>query len=812
MKVSGEDDATYSFKITPEMAPNFYVHVTLIQPHERGDNDLPIRLYGVRPILVNDKASHLEPVINMPDVLRPEEEFTVKVKEKNGKPMTYTLAVVDEGLLDITGYKTPDPWNAMYAREALGVSTWDLYDDVIGAYSGRFSPMFSIGGDESMIVGAKKDNRFNAVVRYIGPFSLQSGTATHKIKLPMYVGSVKVMLVAGRSGAYGNAEKTVTVRSPLMVLPTLPRVLGTGEKVSMPVNVFALENEVKDAEVTVTVDGPLRINGDSRAVVTFSEPGDKLVRFNLEATGTGVATVNITAASKGHKAKDRITIQVRTPNPPIVSVERAVIPKDGTKHFGFKPFTSGDEQWATLEFTGFPAVDCGGIFTFLKGYDYSCSEQIASRGISLLAIKDMLPEDKRQEIDKMIPELLQSLYQRQLGGGGFTYWPGGTDANGWVSSMAGQFMIAALENGFSVSKGVLASWSRFQKKNVQDYRNTTNTALGDLEQAYRLYTLALNGEAESGAMNRLKESESLSTQAAWMLASTYAITGKKTVAKEIIEGLRTDFSEYAQANSTFGSPVRDKAIAIESMVLTDAIPEAMDVAQEVADAISGGWYSTQELAFTTNALKKLAAKVGSDNIAAEVRQGDKTASVKSAKSIGMATVDTECGSIDITNKMNGLLYATLVTSVIPEPGSRVEARSNGLSLSVAYSSLSGKTLTPEKIQQGTDFNVTITVGNTSGAKDYTNLALTEAIPSGWEIINDRLLGQGASKASFTYKDIRDDRVIWFFDLPKGSSKTFRMKMHASYLGEFTLPAIKCEAMYDPHIVANTASGTAKVTE
>ena len=133
-------------------------------------------------------------------------------------------------------------------------------------------------------------------------------------------------------------------------------------------------------------------------------------------------------------------------------------------------------------------------------------------------------------------------------------------------------------------------------------------------------------------------------------------------------------------------------------------------------------------------------------------------------------------------------------------------------LILALAVRSGKTLTPEKIQQGTDFNLTITVGNTSGAKDYTNLALTEAIPSGWEIINDRLLGQGASKASFTYKDIRDDRVIWFFDLPKGSSKTFRMKMHASYLGELTLPAIKCEAMYDPHIVANTASSTAKVTE
>ena len=86
------------------------------------------------------------------------------------------------------------------------------------------------------------------------------------------------------------------------------------------------------------------------------------------------------------------------------------------------------------------------------------------------------------------------------------------------------------------------------------------------------------------------------------------------------------------------------------------------------------------------------------------------------------------------------------------------------------------------------------------------------IPSGWEIMNDRLYGGESSKASYNYRDIRDDRVIWFFDLPKGTSKTFRIKMHASYQGEFILPAVKCEAMYDPHISANTASGTAKVTE
>lgn len=811
VKTSGEGDVAYSFKVTQEMAPNFYVHVTLVQPHKKSGNDLPIRLYGVRPVMVSDKDSHLEPIISMPDVLRPEEEFSVKIKEKNGKPMTYTLAIVDEGLLDLTAFKTPDPWSAMYAREALGVNTWDLYDDVIGAYSGRFSPMFSIGGDENLILGAKKDNRFNPVVKYLGPFTLQSGSATHKVKLPMYVGSVRVMVVAGKGGTYGNAEKTVPVRSPLMVLPTLPRVIGTGEKVTMPVNVFALENGVKNAEVSVRVEGPLKLRGDSKATVAFSKPGDKLVKFDLEATGNGTATVYVTASGNGHKADDKISIQIQNPNPAVVTTTRAMIGKGSSKHFGFTPFTADNDQWATLELTGFPSIDCGGLYTFFKEYDYNCTEQIASKGISLLSIKEMLSDKKQEEIDNVIPELLQQLYQRQLGNGGFAYWPGSPDANGWVSSMAGQFMITAAQNGFSVSKGVLASWSRFQKRNIQDYRNSDNGRQGDLNQAYRLYTVALNGEAESGAMNRLKESENLSDQAGWMLAAAYALSGKKSVATEVITNLKTNFTKDHEANNTFGSPTRDKAIALEALVLTDAIPEAMDIAQEVAESLSGG-YTTQEASFAVNAMRRLAGAVGSAALSADVKQGDNTVSVKTAKSVKSTPVDTKAGGIDITNTSDASIYATLVTSVIPETGSKVEAKSNGLSLKVSYHTESGKVLNPNDIKQGTDFTVTITVGNTSGTRDYTNLALTEKIPSGWEIVNDRLFSGNASKGTFNYRDIRDDRVSWFFDLAKGSAKTFKVKMHASYQGEFILPIIKCEAMYDPHISANTASGHAKVSE
>ena len=810
VKTSGEGDAVFTFKVTPRMAPNFYIHISLLQPHERADNDLPIRLYGVIPVLVNDKDSHLEPVLEMPDVLRPEEEFKVKIKEKSGKPMTYTLAIVDEGLLDLTGFKTPDPWKAMYEREALGVSTWDLYDYVIGAYSGRFSPMFSIGGDENVVVGAKKDNRFNAVVKFLGPFTLQNGSATHKITLPMYVGSVRVMLVAAHGAQYGNVDKTVPVRSPLMVLPTLPRVIGTGEKVTLPVNVFALEEGVKDANVSVKVEGPLKLTGDAKASVHFDKPGDKLVKFSLEATGEGVAKVTVSADGGGHKAGDTIEITVRDPNPATVNITKAVIGKGESKRFGYSPFESSDHQWATLELASFPSMDLEGIFKFIKDYDYNCTEQISSRGISLLSIKDMLPEAKRAEAERLIPDLLQQLYQRQLGNGGFAYWPGSPDANSWVSSMAGQFMVMASQNGFSVSKGVLASWARFQKKAVQDYRANPEYPLWDFEQAYRLYTLALKGESESGAMNRLKESESLSRQAGWMLASAYALSGKKNIARDLVARLTTEFSEYAESGRTFGSITRDKAVALETNVLVDDIPAAMDLAQEVAKAMSGGWYMTQETAFAARSMATLAAKVNSGNLSAEVIQSGNSTPVKTAKSVYGLALDTKSGGAEVKNTSDGVIHATLITSVKPEFGARSEARANGLSMSVTCTSEGGKTLNPSEIPQGTDFTVTITVGNTSGVRDYTNLALTEAVPSGWEIFNDRLFGSGESKSAYTYRDIRDDRVIWYFDLPRGRSKTFRVKMHAAYEGEFTLPSVKCEALYDAKISANSASGVAKV--
>ncbi len=186
---AAEKETRYSFDITPEMAPNIYVHVTLVQPHGNTVNDLPIRLYGVIPVLVENPETRLQPQISMPDVLEPEKEFVLKVNEAGKKTMTYTLAIVDDGLLDLTRFKTPDPWSVFYAREALGIRTWDLYDQVIGAYGGKLESILSIGGDaeEEAKPEGEKANRFRPVVIFKGPFTLQQGrTNTHVIRMPRH--------------------------------------------------------------------------------------------------------------------------------------------------------------------------------------------------------------------------------------------------------------------------------------------------------------------------------------------------------------------------------------------------------------------------------------------------------------------------------------------------------------------------------------------------------------------------------------------------------------------------------------------------
>ncbi len=802
---TSDQDTPYSFSVTAEMAPNFYVDISLVQPHENAVDGVPIRLYGVQPALVENPRSHLSPVIGVADAVHPGESFSIKVSEKNGRPMTYTLAIVDEGLLDLTGFKTPDPWNDMYRREALGVRTWDVYDDVIGRYGAAFSSMLGIGGDESMqVLGAKKDNRFTPVVEFLGPFTMKRGGDTHKITLPMYVGSVRVMLVAGQDGAYGSAHKTVAVRSPLMVVPTLPRVISTGEKVTLPVNVFALEDGIRSASVKVETDGPVKISGPASASATFDGQGDRLVRFALETTGEGTAHVKVTASGNGHDASETINIEVRNPNPAITSVQTAAVAPGASLTMSYRPSLA-----ASLGLSSFPAVNFDENYLYFRNYGYACTEQLAAEGISLVFTRDFLDGENRAGADSRIPSVLRELYARQLADGGFAYWPGNTAADTWATSMAGVFMNEAASKGFDVNKSVLDKWQKFQNNSCNNYRRATGGPMSDLDQAYRLYSLALAGKADAAGMNRLKESGTLTSQARWMLACAYSVCGKKEVAVQLTDTTARSFAPYSDG-LTFGSPWRDRAVVTEALVLQDDIAAALEPAGAFGAMFAGGHVSTQVRAFASVALSRLAAKVNSGPLKAEITQNGSTENVNSPKASYTYALEPSAGSVQIKNESGGTVYATVMAVTRASGQEATPARSNGLSIKAEYSGTDGTPLDPASIRQGTDFISTVTVTNLSPTEDRRSLALTQMLPSGWEIYNERLTGAADGSGS-AYNDLRDDRSLWFFDLPAGTSRSFRLRLRAAYEGEFVLPAVKCEAMYDTATSANTASGKTAVT-
>ena len=225
-----EEEAKIPIAVSAAMIPTAYASVSLIQPHAQTDNDRPMRLFGVVPIEVHDPATRLDFAIHMPDLLRPGEPFAVEVQSA-ADSAAFTIAVVDEGLLALTDFHTPDPWESFFQKQRLSVRTFDLFAHVIGVAKGDPFKTFAIGGGFAAKQQAQRDprRRFPSVSMFAGPLHTDAaGHARVQFTMPNYVGAVRTMVVGARGKRFGHAEKTTEVKSDLMVLSTLPRVIGPG--------------------------------------------------------------------------------------------------------------------------------------------------------------------------------------------------------------------------------------------------------------------------------------------------------------------------------------------------------------------------------------------------------------------------------------------------------------------------------------------------------------------------------------------------------------------------------------------------------
>lgn len=803
-------DNAYSFSVTSEMAPNIFVHVSLLQPHGQAANDMPIRMYGVIPVPVEDPDTHLQPTLSLPDVLEPGQTVTLTVSEKSKRPMTYTVAMVDEGLLDLTRYQTPDPWKRFYAREALGVRTWDVYDEVMGSFGGQLERLLAVGGDAELMSKEddSKSNRFKPVVKYLGPFTLNGGTNKHTFVMPAYIGSVKTMVVAGYNGAYGHAEKTTPVRKPLMVLATLPRVLGPGENVTLPVTLFTMDKNIKNANVEVKLTGPVAME---RAKQTINLTSDQVtINFPLQVKEQlGWAKVEIVATAGKISASETITIEVRNPNPPATQVAQAIVEAGKTWANTVEPLGMVGTNSATLEVSTLPPINLGQRLRYLYQYPYGCVEQTTSAVFPQLFVDRVksLTAEELATVQRNVKAGIDRLKSFQNREGGFGYWPGDGGYDSWSTSYVGHFLIEAEAKGFFVPADMLKRWKKFQRGQAQAWRKSNETYSSELIQAYRLYTLVLANDAELGAMNRLREQPNLPVTAAWMLATAYAKAGQEDAARKLIERLPLVVKPYQEQAYSYGSDVRDQAIMLEALVALQDRARAFQIVQQLSEQLSNPnvWLSTQATAWALKSVGLFAGANDKGDLAISYSYNGKEATASTQLAVAQVplVVDgVKLRELKLANKGKGVLFVRVIREGTPARGEETAAENN-LNLFVSYQDVDGNPLNPASLEQGQEFVASVRVSNPGLRGAYRNLALQQIFPPGWEINNLRL-DEAADRLQAdvpTHQDIRDDRVFTYFDLNPNQTKTFKVLLTASYAGNYYLPGVTCEAMYDRTIYA-----------
>lgn len=791
-------------KATEEMIPNVYVYVSLLQPRNAG-NDMPLRMYGVVSVKIEDSNLQLKPVLGLPESSNTKKNIQVSVKEDNGKAMTYTLAVVDEGILGLTNYSTPNPYGYFNAKQALRVRTWDNYSNIIDAFTGEMGTVYAVGGDGFLNQEVTLDKRFKAYAVTLGPFELKAGsTNTHEFEVPLCSGALRFMVVAKGAGkSYGSAEKEMKVVDPITLYASAPRVTAPGDEMNLKVQVLAPNMKGKNLNVVIN-NKNLTPVGNLPASVKVDNNGEALVAMKVKVQETvGNAVMDVKVSGDNYEAQTVTEIPIRMPYSESRTTYTKEIAPNSKQTVDFELKGLQGTQEGNVTIASLVPVDLYSRLNYLDTYPYGCLEQVVSAAFPKLYINYFIQQSEEDQVKtrQAIEAGINGLKAYQKSDFTLTNWAKGNYSDPWTELYALHFLVEAKNQGFDVPAYLYDGLINRQAGIARSWGNNPDYKPGETIQAYRLFVLALAGKSEMGALNRFKEIKKNYTLTSILTAATYAQVGKKNMVAQLWP--TTTEGEMSDYISSFGSQARDLAFMTYAEILCNRDQASIQShVNDICEILNGnGWLDTQTTAFTLFTLGKYAEKVGVTNspISATVNvNGDDHTLNTNMGSVGMSmTPKLGSNKVEITNNSDQKLTAKIYTKTSLAEYETQE-KGNLIQMSVKYFDKNGAELNVASLPMGKDFSVEITVSNPSKYR-VTELALSYYLASGWEIVNERALGVNSGSQAAKHFDIRDDRAYYFFDLSANSKATFKLKLNATYEGNFMLPAVRCEDMYNNDI-------------
>lgn len=846
---------SYTIPIIAKYAPNVDVSVTLVAKdapssglESSADKKRAAikRSFGVITIPVQDPSLKLAPVINAPESIKPGSKLHIEIANPNKRKMAYTLAIVDEGILNIINFRTPDPMK-LYTKINYGIMHYDNFDEFMERLFGIVHQSVLIGGDEEALTQAanfSKKRREN-LIYFTSGLSDDSGKASIEYQLPNYVGSARIMLVASEQGSVGSAESSVQIAQAANLYSNIPDEIKLNDTIIAPVEVIAQDGvALKSVEI--------ESSGEVAIKKLESSMNDKRTRFMqylaISPKKLGEAEVTITSkvqvdssdpskiSQKQITQSNRYILHTTTPTP--AQTQEELFSLQAKERKEFKPSTVYVPESLTRKLTISPTL----LFSYqdkveyLLSYIYGCIEQSVSATMPLLLGFDGTRFESEESRKAKVQKSINRIVKFQHSSGGFGYWIDSKEDNAFGSDYAALFLTIAKAKGYEVPESSLKSYAHYASRRVQ-----APSELDPLK-TLPLFVLALAGTPNIAAMNQVytQSFAQLSMREKLALAASYKLSGLDSISKEIRAKLPANLLEASHYRKNvddfdrvfggyyyYGSALSNQALSAYFLSIIDEKPHLALLNSLAKSLQDERWLGTQDIATSLLALSTLDS---SDSKAVRFILNGKEHSITKPTTFKLGDGTESLQALDT-------LYVSLASTGVPSASPlALPASSQNLALQREFFKIDDNgvrvSIDPATLKKGDEFYIALKLSNL-GAKPVRNLALTQIIPSGWEIQNtritnddeqgsqanpDRAFMQANNRASCV--DIGRDRVSFFFDewLDFGSGATTYnthqvfIKCTATLAGEYILSQALAEAMYDGEFFAKTSALAVRVEQ
>lgn len=833
--------AELTFEVKKEYLPNIFISATLIKPHNSDDIPLTVA-YGYVPLIVEETANKLPVDISVNEKSRSRTKQRITVTTKPMKDIYVTVAAVDEGILQIKNFKTPDPYAFFYQKIGLGTETYSIYPYLFPELKMQNYRYGS--GDEDDYDLSKRTNpltakRVKLLAYWSGVLKTNAqGKATYDIEIPEFSGSVRVMACAYKDKAFGSAEKNIVVADPLVVSTALPRFMSPGDVVETQFTLANTTNKKATVKANVSLSGPIQIMEGANTDVTIEPNTEKQVKFTIKALNEiGNTKITVNADAFGEHFTQSTEMSVR-PSTSLLKTDLAGEVNPGErKDIPLNDKFIKESVASDIVVSKSPMIQFAKDFRYLVQYPYGCVEQTVSTAFPQLAYSELVKMSMSGNDNTYVADAkdnvrfaIDKLQSMQLPSGGLSMWLGDPEESWWGTAYAGHFLTECKKNGYNVSLTTLENIFKYLKQKVSGAQTTyyyyfenghyVKHEYYQREAIYSLLVMAIGGRPDVSLMNHYKSKPSLLTDdSKMMLAASYRIAGAQREYSELIPQYK-DAQTLAETGGSFSSDVRNLALALYTLQIADPNNKQLNtLAKHLSDKLMHTRYlSTQDRSFGLIALSNtLKGKISSEAKADIYLDGNKKTQLAPADDSRKLTFKNEKVSIQNTGK--GTVYYFAQREGL-DPSGKYEVVDNYLKVRKKFYDVKGNEISGSTFKQGQLVVVKITLESLYD-EPIKNIVVTDMLPAGFEIENPRL-NEDQQYAWIKdadqpqHYDYRDDRINIFCDLGVGYNynkrnnlRTFYYVVRAVTKGKFVMGPVSADAMYNGEY--RSYNGGGKVT-